>query len=837
MKKRSLLALTLFASLVLTGCNIIPDFNIGGDGESSQTDSGTSSSSSSSQTTNAKLSSITVVDPKTEYFVDDAFVTPTVMAHYDDESSKDVSAEATFKGFNSGTPVENQKITVSYTENKVKKTVSYTVNIKAYPLAYITISDPVTSYYTGDTLTKPTVTAHYTNDSTKIVTGSASFTGYDLSTAGDQSVLVSYTEGSITKTTSYNITVQTLVLTSITLSNKKTEYFVGDDFEKPTVTAHYNSGSSKEVTSSATCSGYNLSVAGEYMVTVSYTEGGVNQTETYGISVEAVVLQSISVENPKTAYTKDDTFVKPTVTAHYNSGKTEDVTDEATCTGYNMSVEGNHTVTVSYTKGGVTKTTTYSITVSDITKTHLNYTYDDYMSHNAYSNMDNCPLSGNPKLLIIPVWFSDSSSFISASSKEKVRSDIQKVYLGTNEETGWRSVKTFYEEESKETMSLTGTVSGWYDTKTSYTNYGSSTSSTKSLVSSAVTWYFDTYNKSDSRKNYDTNGDGYMDGVMLIYAAPDKQQSGFGSYSNLWAYCFWTGQSSSTSSPNPNVFFWASYDFMYGSNTAVSGSSGKFYNGDTSHCNLDGHTFIHEMGHVLGLEDYYDYGDGNYSPAGGFSMQDYNVGGHDPYSVMAYGWADPYVPTKSMTITINDFQSSHDMILLANHPVTSVFDEYILLELYTPTGLNELDSIYQYDEYYPQGPNVPGIRLWHVDARLTRWTGSDWSTTLTTNATSSNVYHAMSNSYDEEEYGSVLGSSYYDYNILQLIRQDGGSYRPQYTLSSSSLFKQSSSFSMSSYSSQFKKGTSMNNGSALGWTFTVTLVSSTSATINLVKTA
>ncbi len=483
---------------------------------------------------------------------------------------------------------------------------------------------------------------------------------------------------------------------------------------------------------------------------------------------------------------------------------------------------------------------TCNVTVNDsssITKTHLSYTYDDYMANNYYT-LDNCPLSGSPKLLIIPIWFSDSTDFILESKKETIRSDIQKTYLGTNSETGWRSVKTFYEEESQGTMTLTGVVTDWYNVGVSYKTYANTSSgqsATTSLVTTASNAYFGK-SGSDSRSSFDTNNDGYLDGVMLIYAAPDYQSLENESYRNLWAYCYWVQQSGSVSNPKPNVFFWASYDFMYSSSKSYTQTGKTSYgHGDTSHCNVDAHTFIHEMGHVLGLEDYYDYSDANYEAAGGFSMQDYNVGGHDPYSVMAYGWADPYIPTKTMSITINPFQSSHDIILLANHTVNSVFDEYMLLELYTPTGLNQFDSQYQYGGAYPLGPSTPGIRLWHIDARLVSYTTSDWST----NPNDGGVTHAMTNTYNNDNdngHVSPLGEEYYDYNILQLIRNDTSeTYHTSAVLSSSDLFKQGNSYSQATYSSQFVDGTKMNNGSALGWSFSVTSLSSTSATIKVTK--
>ena len=73
-------------------------------------------------------------------------------------------------------------------------------------------------------------------------------------------------------------------------------------------------------------------------------------------------------------------------------------------------------------------------------------------------------------------------------------------------------------------------------------------------------------------------------------------------------------------------------------------------------------------------------------------MQDYNVGGHDPFSSYALGWGKAYIPAESMTINLKPFATSGEMILLTPNfnKYNSPFDEYILLEYYTPTGLNQL---------------------------------------------------------------------------------------------------------------------------------------------------
>lgn len=86
-----------------------------------------------------------------------------------------------------------------------------------------------------------------------------------------------------------------VTLSSIAVSGQQTTYYVGDTFVKPTVNASYSDGSSKNVTNSATFSGYNLSSAGSQTVNVSYTEGGVTKDASYGITVKAAAWDSATV--------------------------------------------------------------------------------------------------------------------------------------------------------------------------------------------------------------------------------------------------------------------------------------------------------------------------------------------------------------------------------------------------------------------------------------------------------------------------------------------------------------------------------------------------------------
>ena len=85
-------------------------------------------------------------------------------------------------------------------------------------LSSIAVSSNHRSFTVGDTFVKETVTATYSDSSTADVTNSATFSGYNMSSAGTQTVTASYTEGGVTKTATYQITVAAPVQYALTYS-------------------------------------------------------------------------------------------------------------------------------------------------------------------------------------------------------------------------------------------------------------------------------------------------------------------------------------------------------------------------------------------------------------------------------------------------------------------------------------------------------------------------------------------------------------------------------------------------------------------------------------------
>ena len=675
------------------------------------------------------------------------------------------------------------------------------------------------------------------------------------------------------------------VLRILEVSDAHGQYQIGDVFSEVselTITATYSDQSKKsfslnseEIKASMYYNEGNVqnihdintpfSVARDYKFTVS-AENVTSNELTVTVIREHVYVSSLEIECASEMEVNDTIDLKVNVTpSNFTTALNFDVSKK-NLVNITYDESDNTVAHIKARKGGeldiivsalsskdTTISKTHHLVIKSSTKAvHMEQNYNDLINHSIYP-LSATPLTGSPKLLVIPTWFTDSNKYIKTEqNKANVRSDIEKAYFGKNSELGWYSVKTFYEDESEGRLTLEGTVSDWFECGYTVSQVGTTRSLTNQIVEAAVNWYF-TNNPEDKRTNYDSDKDGVLDGVMLIYGAPDYSALDNEALSNLWAYCFWL-QKSQVGVIYPNAYFWASYDFMYGNN-AKSRAGTSYSSGYTNYISVDAHTYIHEMGHMFGLDDYYDYS-GKYNPAGGFSMQDYNIGGHDPFSLLAFGWSDPYIPDSSVTLTINSFADYHDLILLTPefNEYYSPFDEYLLLELFTPTSTNEMDVLHAYCGAYPTGSSVPGIRLWHVDARLAKWTydvkKDQYVATLaeTANALEKDLTVAFTNTYNfndvTQDYLSPLGPDYYDYNILSMIRNYSTATHhmdKKKTLVKEDLFLEGDSFSVETFQKQFVNGTKLNNGKDLEWTFTVDSITTsngvTSATISFTRTA
>lgn len=162
-----------------------------------------------------------------------------------------------------------------------------------------------------------------------------------------------------------NISGPVLQSISVTTPPTKTTYYEGESFSKlgMVVTASFDSGPSSDVTADVTVSPLTLTTS-TTEVTLSYTTGGVTKTTTQAVTVNAVVLNSITIKtNPsKTKFTLGETFSHTglVINAVYNNGTVEK-TSGFTVENVDTMVLGRHNVTVSF-EG---KSTTYPVDVTN----------------------------------------------------------------------------------------------------------------------------------------------------------------------------------------------------------------------------------------------------------------------------------------------------------------------------------------------------------------------------------------------------------------------------------------------------------------------------------------
>ena len=130
------------------------------------------------------------------------------------------------------------------TGNKTALVAVYKLESKT--LSSIAVSSNHRTFTTGATFVGETVTATYTDNSTATV--NATFSGYNMNTAGTQTVTASYSEGGVTKTATYQITVSAPTPHTLTYSvNGDTSVFTGGS---------YTSGTSVTLPTASDIAGY-----------------------------------------------------------------------------------------------------------------------------------------------------------------------------------------------------------------------------------------------------------------------------------------------------------------------------------------------------------------------------------------------------------------------------------------------------------------------------------------------------------------------------------------------------------------------------------------------------
>ena len=426
---------------------------------------------------------------------------------------------------------------------------------------------------------------------------------------------------------------------------------------------------------------------------------------------------------------------------------------------------------------------------------------ETYLDVYRYRNLQlSMETTGEVNLLVIPVDFTDYRVSDLNTSKEVFMTNVKNAFFGKTENTKYESVASYFDKSSYGKLKIKGkVVEEFYTSPYSYASLEKSTDKQKTvdIYHGALEWY---KSKFDDIEKYYVNGDEEL-GVplYLIYTAPSSNTND----SVFWAYTFMAN----------NLFSWSSYHMM-----------------NLDYRNLpDAHTYIHETGHLLSLSDYYATNGSSFGPTGRVDMMDYSIGDECSYSKMALNWIRPYHVTGSGSITIKDFESSGDVILLNDNWNNSIFDEYLLIELYTPTYLNKYDA--DFGNSAAKLMSNPGIKIYHIDSRAAYFSAFSLASTplLYVDEGKSpepnfRVGIAHNNAYSEK-------SAFSRRSLVHLLENhDKNTFEKGEMADINTMWYTNEDFGITCF-----KDFTFNNGNSLGYTFTIDKLNSKEATISFTK--
>ena len=330
-----------------------------------------------------------------------------------------------------------------------------------------------------------------------------------------------------------------------------------------------------------------------------------------------------------------------------------------------------------------------------------------------------CPTQGEPTVLVIPVEFSD----VTAESKGYSIDVIKTAFNGGAGEMDYYSVHDYYYISSYGKLDVNFTVlDTWFRPEHDSAYYKNATidyfgekigGGVQLVMDEALAFLSESMDLSV----FDSDGNTCIDAVVMINTLEIDGNTDF-----QWAHRYWNlytdeeGYYYEYDGVSANDYLWANYQFLF----ETYDEAGYTIYDETVR---NTYTYIHEFGHVLGADDYYDT---SYSetelentPMGGCDVMDLLPGDHNAYTKFNYGWLTNsrlVVAEESVTLTLEDFSKNGDTIIIANNwdETLGVYQEYYIVAYYTMTGLNSNEY-----RYFSRD----GVVVYHVNASLY---GSDY---------------------------------------------------------------------------------------------------------------
>ena len=472
------------------------------------------------------------------------------------------------------------------------------------------------------------------------------------------------------------------------------------------------------------------------------------------------------------------------------------ITSDMIETNLDTNVSGVYYATVNVSDSSSNKTSITLILRVGMTYNYLSSITSETVRTDLTGEATALPSTGKVKGLVIPVSLSSSTSVSNTPI-----STITSAFNGNSASVAFESVSSYYSKASYNKLSLTFDVySSWIKVPQSKSYYDSNIDELIKYVLNVVS---STYNLAD----YDSDKDGYIDGVWFVYDINYDSKTNY-----FWA---WTSDFSSYKLTYNNVtlgkIMFASYEFLDSSDTYYSSYD------DSKASSITARTFIHETGHLFGLEDYYDY---DYDSTVGYShemygitMMDQNYGDLDAASKILLGWINPIIVSSDDVVTIGSTALDSNNAIIISKTIESkgtIFSEYIILEFWTAEGLNSFDSAHTF------GNSAYGIRVLHLDATINYQNGVP---TLTNGKRPS--YFKYNNTDDDSK------------NFLETlaINKDAiyNSSTKTYTVKNNVLFIDTNTVFGKDVWSNFK----YNTGDSLDFTFQISSISNSSVTVTI----
>jgi immune inhibitor A len=291
--------------------------------------------------------------------------------------------------------------------------------------------------------------------------------------------------------------------------------------------------------------------------------------------------------------------------------------------------------------------------------------------------------SGTLHALALLVDFSDNVGTRPAS-------DFAKLLFDAGDPASMTSI---YRDLSRGALTVTGEAIGYVRAPQPYSYYTGGKSgmgttfpnNTPGLLQDALTEFC----KKDSLTRFDTDGDGYVDGIFLIHAGKGAEAE-------------------PVASKRPDMIWSHKWTLP----TPFTNKGVKVYAYSTEPEDGRVGVFSHEFGHVLGLPDLYDTsyrssGVGNWCLMGGGS---WGGGGNTPTRMSCWclsqlGWIKPKVVKAASALTLSTLEADPSACYrLWTGGKTGT--EYFLVENRQPTG---------------RDVSVPGsgLAVWHIDETQT----------------------------------------------------------------------------------------------------------------------